>query len=168
MELKTIELKKLLASGDIGLRQSRDEKLFNELKESIRVKGLIFPLVAAKSGDSHRLIDGALRLAALTELGWDKDKRIPVILIEAKGGEAVEAALIANAVRENINSAGLAEAVNLLVNEYGRKPEDVAAALGKTKSYVYRLLRIYGLPEYALAELRKGKISTAHCYGWRN
>ncbi len=100
----------------------------------------------------------------MKELGWKETELIPVLILKASGGDGIEAALIANAVRENLSSLGLAEAVNLLVNKYQKSVVDIALTLGKSKVYIYRLLKIYDLPGKMLKALRKGEITIAHAH----
>ena len=162
MEVSMIKLSRLKAGQK--LRYEFDERTYHELKTSVANIGIIFPIVTTKDGASYKIIDGNLRLRAMKELGWKETELIPVLILKASGGDGIEAALIANAVRENLSSLGLAEAVNLLVNKYQKSVVDIALTLGKSKVYIYRLLKIYDLPEKMLKALRKGEITIAHAH----
>ena len=128
MEFKLVELGSL--NYGTKIRSSANERLFNELKASIRAKGIKFPLVAVKDGDKYMVIDGVRRLNACRDLGWNQREKLPVILVKADEGEAVETALIANTVRGNFSAVNMAEAVNLLVNKYKKSIAEMASSLG--------------------------------------
>ncbi len=130
MEVSMIKLSRLKAGQK--LRYEFDERTYHELKTSVANIGIIFPIVTTKDGASYKIIDGNLRLRAMKELGWKETELIPVLILKASGGDGIEAALIANAVRENLSSLGLAEAVNLLVNKYQKSVQDISLTLGKT------------------------------------
>lgn len=163
MELKMLDSKELKIDG-VDLRTSANSRSFAELKESIKAKGVLFPLVAAKSGRGYAILDGRQRFKAYRSLGADANKKLPVLIIKADKGTATESALVANAVRENLDSVGLAEAVNLLVNTYSRSIKDVAAVLGKSEVYVRRLLKIFTLPAPMLKALRQNELTLAHTH----
>lgn len=163
MELKMVDLNQL-KTGGLDIRSESGGASFDELKESVKSKGVIFPLVATKNGADYVVLDGHRRLKACRALGADSSKKLPILVVEADAGTAVESALIANAVREDIDSTGLAEAVNLPVSKYGRGVKDVAGILGKSEVYIRRLLKIFTLPPAMLKALRQNKLSLAHAH----
>lgn len=162
MELKMLEISKLKTGNDI--RTWDDETSFAELKESIKAKGILFPLVATARGDSFVVLDGHRRLKAFRSLNNGANKKLPVLVMKAKEGDDLEAALIFNAVRENLDAISQAEIVNLLVNKYGRGVKDVAAALGKSERYIWRQLSIFKLPAPMLKSIRENDLTLAHAH----
>lgn len=162
MELKMLTLIQLKAAGR-EMRTTTDIH-FEELVASIKSKGVLFPLIATAVGKSYEILDGRRRLKACRALGWKKERKLPVLLIKADKGQALESALIANIVRDNLDALGEAETVNLLINTYNRDVKDVAAALGKSDVYIRRLLKIYTLPAKVLASLRRSELTLAHAY----
>ncbi len=160
MELKLVDIGSIPA--DTMIRGNYDQSSYLELKTSIAKVGILFPIVVSKIGKEYRLVDGYLRLKAAGELS--RDEKIPVLEIKATESQVVETALIVNAVRENLDSVSLGEAVNLLVNRYKNSAVEVAESIGKSQQYVRRLLKVFMLPPHMLKALRAGEITVAHAH----
>ena len=104
-------------------RQNFDEDALQELAESIKLHGIIQPLIVQKKDDFYTIIAGerrwrAARLAGLTE--------IPVIIKDYTPMESMEIALIENLQREDLNPIEEAIAFQKLIDEYGLKQEEAA------------------------------------------
>lgn len=163
MELKMLAIKRLRA-GEQYRRAADDESGFEELKRSIADKGVLFPLLVTEKNDTYEIIDGRRRYEACRSLKMEGDRELPALVIKTDAGQSVETALIANSVRADADPLAEAEAVNLLVNKYGRNAADIAAALGKSDSYIRRLLRIYALPPEILQSLRLSELTLKHAH----
>lgn len=162
MELKMLSLNQLKANG-LRKRTAGSVDRFNELKESIKAKGVIFPLVATANGKGVVILDGNRRYEAYRSLGLTSQK-LPVLIIKADEGQAAETALLANTVREDFDPLSQAETVNLLINSYGRSVKDVASLLGKTERYIRHQLSVFKLPRRMLEALRKNDLTLAHAH----
>ena len=97
-----------------------DDKALCELAESLKIHGMIQPIIVKKLGDTYRIIAGerrwrAARLAGLTE--------IPVLIRDYTEQEAAEVALIENIQRKDLNAIEEAVAFQKLINEYSLKQE---------------------------------------------
>ena len=163
MKLKTLK-KKELRPRKLYQRTLKDNDDHEALKASIKEKGILFPLVATEKGSGFEIIDGNRRLAACSSLGFDDNFEIPVLVIKTNVSQSVETALIANTVRSGADPLAELEAVNLLVNRYKLIVRDVAAAIGKSERYIWRLLSIYKLPVTVISALRNGNITLAHAH----
>jgi len=140
-------------------RRSFDEAALKELAASIEAVGVLQPIIVAPSGDRFTIIAGerryrASRLAGLTEIpaivrDWDSQKRL-------------EAALIENLQRDDLNPVEEAMGVRQLMDEAGLTQEKAAERLGKSRPAVANLLRLLTLPDSVKALLAEGKLSAGH------
>ena len=140
-------------------RRSFDEDALKELAASIEAVGVLQPIIVAPSGDRYTIIAGerryrASRLAGLSEIpaivrDWDSQKRL-------------EAALIENLQRDDLNPVEEAMGVRRLMDEAGLTQEKVAERLGKSRPAVANLLRLLTLPDSVKALLAEGKLSAGH------
>ncbi|MBR6890152.1 MAG: ParB/RepB/Spo0J family partition protein [Clostridia bacterium] len=140
-------------------RRSFDEAALNELAESIRAVGVLQPIIVAPAGERFTIIAGerryrASRLAELDEIpaivrDWDSQKRL-------------EAALVENLQRDDLNPVEEAMGVRRLMDEAGLTQEKVAERLGKSRPAVANLLRLLTLPDSVKQLLASGKLSAGH------
>ena len=147
---------------DPNLEQPRrrfDEEALKELAASIRAVGVLQPIIVAPSGERYTIIAGerryrASRLAELTE--------IPAIVRDWDSQTRLEAALIENLQRDDLNPIEEAAGVRRLMDEAGLTQEKVAERLGKSRPAVANLLRLLTLPESVREMLTEGKLSAGH------
>lgn len=140
-------------------RRSFDEAALNELAASIRAVGVLQPIIVAPAGERFTIIAGerryrASRLAELDEIpaivrDWDSQKRL-------------EAALVENLQRDDLNPVEEAMGVRRLMDEAGLTQEKVAERLGKSRPAVANLLRLLTLPDSVKQLLASGKLSAGH------
>ncbi len=151
-------------------RRDFDEARLKDLSESIRMYGVLQPLVVTrkeyeKEGGGlaveYELIAGERRLRASKLAGL---QQVPVLI---RGGEEdarvkLELAIIENLQREDINSVDRARAFDRLAKEFGMKHIQIAEKVGKSREYVSNTMRILMLPEEILNALSEGKLSEGH------
>ncbi len=151
-------------------RREFDEARLKDLSESIRMYGVLQPLVVTrkeyeKDGGGlaveYELIAGERRLRASKLAGL---QQVPVLI---RGGEEdarvkLELAIIENLQREDINSVDRARAFDRLAKEFGMKHIQIAEKVGKSREYVSNTMRILMLPEEILNALSEGKLSEGH------
>lgn len=140
-------------------RKEFNETQLNDLMESIKVYGIIQPLVVTKRGENFELIAGERRLRASKLLGLDE---VPVIVREAKEQEKLELALIENIQREDLNPIETALAYRKLIDEFSLTQEVLARRVGKSRPVVANSLRLLNLPEEIQDGLMKGLINEGH------
>jgi len=129
------------------------------LIESIRVHGIIQPLVVTKTADGYELIAGERRLRASKILGL---ATVPVIVREAGEQEKLELALIENIQRRNLNPIEKAVAYQKLIEEYNLSQEEAAEKLGVSRSALANTLRFLELPAEIQRSLAREEISEGH------
>ncbi|MGI6295330.1 MAG: ParB/RepB/Spo0J family partition protein [Armatimonadota bacterium] len=141
-------------------RKNYDDEKFQELVNSIRVHGVLQPVVVRSKGEGdYELVAGERRLRAAKAAGLT---RVPAVVRELTNEQSLEVALVENIQREDINAVDAAEAYKRLIDEFGLSQEDLAFTVGKSRSSVANTLRLLGLPDAVKQELKKGRISEGH------
>ena len=140
-------------------RRSFDEAALAELAASIKAVGVLQPIIVSPNGDRYVIIAGerryrASRIAELTE--------IPAIVRDWDDQKKLEAALIENLQRDDLNPVEEAMGVRRLMDEAGLTQVMVSERLGKSRPAVANLLRLLNLPESVKQMLVEGKLSAGH------
>jgi ParB family transcriptional regulator, chromosome partitioning protein len=134
-----------------------DETAIAELTESIRVQGIVQPLVVTPEGESWTIIAGERRWRAARRAGLEE---VPVVVREvADARELLELALVENLQRSDLNPLDEAEAYAALQEKFGLSQEEVAARVGKARTTVTNALRLLRLPEEVRELLREGRLT---------
>lgn len=148
-----------IVPNPIQPRKTIEDSSLAELSDSIRVNGLISPIVVRRVDSRYEIIAGERRFRAAKMAGLD---RIPVIVRECPDDEAYRLSLIENLQREDLNPMEESEAYHTLVKQFHLTHQDIAASVAKDRSTITNALRLMGLPEEAKQSLRDGQISTGH------
>jgi ParB family chromosome partitioning protein len=141
-------------------RQEIDLERLKELADSIKTYGVVQPvLVRPKDKDRYELIAGerrwrAARLAGLTE--------IPVVMRELDDRAALALALIENIQREDLTPLEQAQAMHRLLEEFGMTHQQLAEAVGKSRTTVTNLLRLLELQPAVKKMLAEGRLEMGH------
>ena len=140
-------------------RRTFDEGALNELAQSIRAVGVLQPIIVAPADGRYTIIAGERRYRASRLAGREE---IPAIVRDWDSQMRLEAALIENLQRDNLNPVEEALGVRRLMDEAVLTQEKVAERLGKSRPAVANLLRLLTLPESVLQLLREGRLSAGH------
>lgn len=143
-------------------RRSFDGEELSQLADSIAANGVLQPILvrpAAQPG-FYQIIAGERRWRASKQAGL---LEIPAIVVEADELKAAQYALIENLQRVDLDAWEEAAAFNRLIHDFGLSQEDVASALGRSRSAVANSLRLLDLPEEITVLLREKKLSAGHC-----
>ena len=146
-------------SVKFNFRTSFDEAKIKELSQSILKCGVLQPIILRKAGKELVLVAGERRVRAAKLAGL---KQIPCRILDLTEEQALEAACIENLHREDLNPMEEARAFKTLMARGAWQVEDIALKVDKSRSYVYRAIRLLDLPEKAQNALADGKISAAH------
>ena len=136
-----------------------DHEGIEELIESIKVYGVIQPIIVSRSEHGYELIAGERRLRATKILGL---ATIPAIVREVKEQEKLELALIENVQRRNLNAVERAVAYDRLMNEFNLSQEESARKLGVSRSSFANTIRLLELPAEIQKALAEDKITEGH------
>ncbi|WP_308364638.1 MULTISPECIES: ParB/RepB/Spo0J family partition protein [unclassified Microbulbifer] len=131
-----------------------------ELADSIRAQGIMQPIVVRPIGEhKYEIIAGERRwrAAQLAELD-----RVPALVREVPDEAAIAMALIENIQREDLNPVEEAAALKRLQDEFQLTQQEVAEAVGKSRSAVTNLLRLLSLTEEVRTFLERGDLELGH------
>ena len=140
-------------------RRDFPENEMAELADSVRVQGILQPLLVRESPKGYELIAGERRLRAAKMAGLFK---VPVIIKNIEDTELLELSIIENVQRLNLNPMEEAEAYQRLMTEFHMTQEKVSARVGKSRSAVANFLRLNNLPDDIKASIKDGLISMGH------
>jgi ParB family chromosome partitioning protein len=141
-------------------RRDFDEAALEALAGSLRDRGVLQPvLVRPLAGGTYELVAGERRWRAAQIAGLET---IPAIVRDRDDADALQAALIENMAREDLNPVEEARACAALVEELGLTRETVGLRVGRSRVAVSNLLRLLDLPDDALQLLERGELSAGH------
>ncbi len=164
-----IELEKIVPNP-YQPRREFDQTALKDLADSIRMYGLLQPLVVTRRevikedgglAVEYELISGERRLRASKLAGL---AQAPVIIRagEEDARTKLELAIIENLQREDLNSVDRARSFQRLADEFGMKHAQIADKMGKSREYVTNTIRLLALPERMLIAVSEKKISEGH------
>jgi ParB family chromosome partitioning protein len=141
-------------------RTKFDPAALAALAASIETSGIVQPLLVRPLPDgSYELVAGERRWRAAQQAGLEK---VPAVVREQAEAERLQAALIENMVREDLNPVEEAKACAALVEDLGLTKEDLARRVGRSRPAVSNLIRLLELPDETLALLESGELSEGH------
>ncbi|MCL2061860.1 MAG: ParB/RepB/Spo0J family partition protein [Firmicutes bacterium] len=152
----------LVDSIDPNVNQPRknfDETAMNELVNSIRMHGVISPIIVVKNGARYMIIAGERRWRASKKAGL---KTVPAIIRDYTPQQVKEISLIENLQREDLNPIETANAIRQLMDEYKYTQEEVADRIGKSRSAVANTLRLLTLTDKIVDLVASGRLSAGH------
>ena len=141
-------------------RTKFDPDALAALAASIEASGVVQPLLVRPLPDgSYELVAGERRWRAAQQAGIEK---VPAVVRDQEEAERLQAALIENMVREDLNPVEEAKACDALVRELGLTKEELARRVGRSRPAVSNLIRLLELPDEALELLEGGDLSEGH------
>lgn len=149
----------LIVAGKYQPRQEFDSEALAELAESIKVHGLLQPIMLRRAPIGYELIVGERRLRACKSLGWEV---IPAIVRDVEDKEAAELALIENLQRKDLHVFEIAEGYERLISEFDLTQEELAKRLGISQANVANKLRLLKLPSEVREIISREMLSERH------
>ncbi|HTT36696.1 MAG TPA: ParB/RepB/Spo0J family partition protein [Burkholderiales bacterium] len=149
-----------LRPGRYQPRTHMDPDAIAELADSIKVQGIIQPIVARPISDGeYEIIAGERRWRAAQLAGLDS---IPALVRDVRDDFALAMALIENIQRENLNPIEEAAGIQRLIDEFEMTHEAAADSVGRSRSAVTNLLRLLSLPKPVQDLILHGKLDMGH------
>jgi ParB family chromosome partitioning protein len=143
-------------------RRTFAPEALEELTRSIAAKGIIQPLIV-------RPIDGAVERYEIIagERRWRAAQRaelheVPVVIRDFDDGEVIEVAIVENIQRSDLTPLEEAAGYRHLMTRFGHTQEQVAEALGNSRSHIANLLRLLTLPDAIKSHVEAGRLSAGH------
>ena len=140
-------------------RKTFDETAMNELANSIRIHGVISPIILVPNGDRYMIIAGERRFRAAKKAGL---MTIPAIVRHYTQQQVKEISLIENLQREDLNPIETANAIKQLMEEYKYTQEEVADRIGKSRPAIANTLRLLTLSQPVIDLVAEGRLSPGH------
>ena len=143
-------------------RKQFPDKSLKELAQSIKVQGVLQPLVVRKHpslANRYELVAGERRWRALKQLAVFQ---VPVILRKVGDDELLEVALLENIQRENLSVIEEAQSYQDLLQSHGYTQEELARRIGKDRSTIANQMRLLLLPSSLKNDLETGRITAGH------
>lgn len=140
-------------------RRAFDEETLDGLMESVRELGVLQPVLVRAVDDGYELIAGERRLRAAKRAGL---RSIPAVVRTSDDVGSLEAALVENLHRQDLNPLEEAAAYQQLIEDFGHTQEQVAQRVGRSRSAVANLLRLFHLPPAVQKLVGDGLLSAGH------
>jgi ParB family chromosome partitioning protein len=142
-------------------RRDFDEASLDAMAESIRLHGLLHPIVVQRDGESYRLVAGERRLRAAQRGGMAS---IPAIVRPAaeSGRQALELALTENLVRTDLNPMEEASAYARLADAFGLTHDVIALRVGRSRPTISNSIRLLGLAASVQKAVASGRVSASN------
>jgi ParB family transcriptional regulator, chromosome partitioning protein len=141
-------------------RKVFDEEDLESLAKSLRDKGLLQPLVVRPRHDgSFEIVAGERRWRASQRAGIHD---VPVLIRELDDQETLEIALIENIQRSDLNALEEARAYRQLLEQYHYTQQQLADAIGKSRSHIANTMRLLSLPEAIQKQIEEGHLTAGH------
>lgn len=135
------------------------EENLEELTQSIRVNGIVQPIIVRRKGSIYEIIAGERRWRAAQRAGLQK---ISAVVKDVSDEKLLELALVENIQRQELNPIEEAKAYKNLINTIGLTQEMVAERVGKNRTVITTSLRLLKLPDEIQKLIEEEKISAGH------
>ena len=140
-------------------RKHFDQASLNELADSIRMNGVLQPIIVKRINQGYLLVAGERRCRASELAGF---KTIPAIVRDYNNQYLAELALLENIQREDLTIVEEAKAYKNVIDALNLTHLELANKIGKSRSYVSNALGILSLPDEVIDEINQGHISMGH------
>lgn len=141
-------------------REDFDPVAMEDLKKSIKEKGVIQPITVRRIEGGYEIIAGERRVRASVEIGMEK---VPAYILDIEtDAEMLELALIENVQRDNLNPIEVALGYRRLMEECDLTQEEVSKKVGKDRTTVTNFMRLLRLPKEIQISLRTKTLSMGH------
>ena len=140
-------------------RRDFDKDALEQLADSIKEAGVLSPILVVEDGMRYRIVAGERRYRASRLAGLST---VPCIVRSMTTAQQMEAALIENLQREDLNPIEEAAAIRSLMHECGYTQEQAAQKLGKSRPAIANALRLLNLPQEVTALVVNGDLSAGH------
>ena len=157
-EIKQINLSEI-RSNPYQPRTYFNEDALNELAESIKIHGVVEPIIVKKSIKGYELVAGERRTKASRIAGLET---IPAVVKDFTDQEMMDIAILENIQREDLSPLELAEGFKKYIETTGMSQDEVAKKFGKSRSYITNALGLLNLPTSVKEKINNKEISASH------
>jgi len=139
-----------------------DPEALKALAGSIAANGILQPILVRRHSErpsEFEIVAGERRWRAAQ---MAKIHEVPVVIREFTDAQALEAALVENVQRQDLSPIEEAQGYQRLMADFNHTQEDLARALGKSRSHIANTVRLLSLPESIMSLLARGELSAGH------
>lgn len=140
-------------------RKHFDLKALEELSASIRMEGVLQPVLVRRQGARYEIIAGERRVRAARMAGLEN---VPVILRDLDDRRMLQVAIVENIQRDDLGPLEEARAYQRLVSEFHMTQEEVGECVGKSRSTITNFIRLLQLPDEVQNAMDQGLLSMGH------
>lgn len=140
-------------------RKSFDEDRLNELADSIRLHGIVQPILVRPNNDRFMIVAGERRWRAAQIAGLSI---VPAIVRTLDDQQLLEVSLIENIQRNDLNPLEEAAAIKFLMDQHDLTQEEVSERLSKSRPAIANMLRLLNLPDVIKDVLINGRLTAGH------
>ncbi len=140
-------------------RRTFSPEELRELVDSVREKGVLQPVLVRPTSEGYELVAGERRLRAAQAAGLES---VPAVVRKMSDREALEATIVENVQRADLNAIELAEGYHRLAHDFSMAQEEIAKRVGKDRVTVANSLRLLKLPAQVKQAVMEGRLSAGH------
>lgn len=156
-QIQMVDIKDIkISSGNP--RKNFDMESIESLAESIKMYGVLQPLVLIKENDKYKIVAGERRFRAAKIA---KLKEVPAIIKDLTGRDQDMISMIENIQREDLNPYEEAMAYTNMMKKYNLTQQELSDILGKSRTYIANMVRLINLDEKTIEEIENGNITSS-------
>ncbi|MDO4604361.1 MAG: ParB/RepB/Spo0J family partition protein [Helcococcus sp.] len=156
-QIQMVDIKDIkISSGNP--RKYFDMESIESLAESIKMYGVLQPLVLIKENDKYKIVAGERRFRAAKTANL---KEVPAIIKELTGRDQDMISMIENIQREDLNPYEEAVAYTNMMKKYNLTQKELSDILGKSRTYIANMVRLINLDEKTIEEIENGNITSS-------
>jgi len=140
-------------------RQDFDQDSIDELAQSMKEAGVLQPIVVVPEENHYKIVVGERRWRAAQKIGLQK---MPAVVRHLSEKQQIEASLVENLHRKDLNPIEIALACQKLIHELNYSQEEVAEKVGKDRASVANYIRLLKLPQEIQRMVAEGRLSMGH------
>lgn len=156
-DVLSIKIDQIKVNED-NARKTFNQESIDSLGESIKLYGVLQPLVLIKREDHYEIVAGERRFRAAKSVGL---KEVPAIIKDLSKKDKDMVSMVENIQREDLNPYEEAQAYNNIMKDYKMTQAELSELLGKSRTYIANMVRLLKLDDFTIKELENGNITSS-------
>lgn len=156
-DVLSIKIDRIKVNED-NARKTFNQESIDSLGESIKLYGVLQPLVLIKREDHYEIVAGERRFRAAKSVGL---KEVPAIIKDLSKKDKDMVSMVENIQREDLNPYEEAQAYNNIMKDYKMTQTELSELLGKSRTYIANMVRLLKLDDFTIKELENGNITSS-------
>lgn len=156
-DVLSIKIDQIKVNED-NARKTFNQESIDSLGESIKLYGVLQPLVLTKREDHYEIVAGERRFRAAKSVGL---KEVPAIIKDLSKKDKDMVSMVENIQREDLNPYEEAQAYTNIMKDYKMTQAELSELLGKSRTYIANMVRLLKLDDFTIKELENGNITSS-------